>query len=447
MDSLTSRRRLLPILALAASVVSGWTSALAGSPIPAPALSLDQAIQRALANQAQIREAEHIVAQRTALQRAASADLLPALSLAGGGIWAQTDSGQPLWASANGARELIGQLQLSVPLYAPQARALEALARDQATVAQYQARQTRLLVAAQVTAAYYRLALSDNELDVWRRALSAAQDILTATQKSYRAGTRSQLDLTQARLTVSKAQAGLDQTQPLEAAARGVLALQTAYASAAALPPLAASTAPRRELPLETALVDQAARAQPLLQVAEGQIQAAHALLRYHRAARLPVVKANLGYGWDTVASPQARNLGWGASVTLQMPLFGFGRNRDRIDAAHEHLEAMEAGKVALLLQIRSRMAADYGAAQAADNALRNDQILAREARAVYDMTRKGYLAGALSGLALQQAENNWVQARLKLAGAAIRARLARAQLALDSGILPAAEPNTEEMP
>ena len=52
-------------------------------------------------------------------------------------------------------------------------------------------------------------------------------------------------------------------------------------------------------------------------------------------------------------------------------------------------------------------------------------------------MTRKGYLAGAESALALQQAENDWVQARLQSAGAAIRARLTRAQLALDSGLLP----------
>ena len=420
---------------------------MAGEPIPSPTLTLSQAIQRALANQAQIRAAEHLVAQRVAQQKAASADLLPSLSLATGGIWADTGNGQPLWASANGARELIGQLQLSIPLYAPQARAVETLAHDQVSVARYQARQARLLVAAEVTASYYRLALYANEGDVWRGALAAAQDILAATRKSYRAGARSRLDLTQARLTVSKAQAGLDQTLPLAAATRRVLALQTAYASDAALPPLAASATPRQELPRQSALLEQAARSQPLLQAAAGEIRAAHALVRYHQAARLPTVQARLGYGWDTIGTPQSRNLGWGGSVILRIPIFGFGRNRDRIDAAQENLAAMEAGKAALLLQIQSRIATDYGKAQAADNALRNDLTLAREAQAIYEMTRKGYLAGALSGLALQQAESNWVQAQLKLAGAAIQAQLARAQLILDSGLLPAGEPNNEDMP
>ncbi len=438
--------RLLPIFALAAGLLCGCAFAA-----PAvPTLSLAQAIQRALANQAQVREAEHVVAERMALRKAAAADLLPSLSLVVGGIWAKTADSRPLWASANGAHEAIGQLQLSIPLYAPQAHALKTLARNQVALARYQARQARLLVAAQVTASYYRLALWDNELAVWRRTLAAARDMLAATRKSYRAGTRSRLDLTQARLTASKAQAGLDQTVPEAAAARQVLALQTAYPTSA-LPPLTTDTPPRGGLPQETALLDRAARRQPLLQVADGEIQAAHALLRYHRAARLPVVRANLGYGWDTVTTPQAGNLGWGASVILQMPIFGFGRNRDRIDAAHEHLDAMESGKAALMLQIQSRMATDYGAAQAADNALRNDRIMAAEARAAYAMTRKGYLAGALSALALQQAENNWLQARLRLAGTVIRARLTRAQLALDSGVFPEAEPdagpNTEEMP
>lgn len=412
---------------------------LPSPPVTAAAFTLGDALQRALANQALVQQAQRTVAEKAALHRAAHADLLPSLSLAAGSIWTQARNGQPLFVSANGPREVIGQVQLNIPLYAPQAYALQTLAHNQLAVARYQARQARLLVAAQVTAAYYRLALWDNELSVWRKALGAARELLTATQKSFQAGTRSRLDLTQARLTLAGVQAGLDQAIPEAAAARRVLALQTGY-PARELPALVPISPPPGGLPGETVLTTQATQAQPLLQVAEGEIQAARTLLRYHQAARLPVVGVTGAYGVDTATVPQSRDLGWQGVVTLQMPIFGFGRNRDRIAAAQEHLAAVEAGKRALLLQVRSRIAADYGAAQAADNALRNDRTMAQEAQAVYEMTRKGYLAGALSALALQQAENNWVQARLKLAGAAIRARLARAQLALDSGVLPNSE-------
>lgn len=90
-----------------------------------------------------------------------------------------------------------------------------------------------------------------------------------------------------------------------------------------------------------------------------------------------------------------------------------------------------------MLLHIQNRIATDYGATQAALNALHNNQVVEQQAHVVYQMTRKGYLAGALSALALQQAEKDWVQARLKLAGAAIGVRLAKAQLTLDTGVLP----------
>ncbi len=402
-------------------------------------LTLGDAIRRALGNQPLVQEAKHRVTEKIALGKAAHANVLPSLSLAAGSIWTQSRNGQPVFVAANGAREVIGQIQLNMPLYAPQAYALGALASNQVAVARYQERQAVLLVAAQVTAAYYQLALWDNELAVWRKALAAAQELLAATQKSYLAGTRSRLALTQARLAASRARAGLEQAMPEGEAASRVLALQTAYRPGT-LPLLATVTSPVAGLPQEAVLTAQANRTQPLLLVADGEIQAARAMLQYHEAARLPEVAANGIYGVDTVTAPDARNLGWQASLTLQMPIFGFGRNRDRIAAAQEHLAALEEGKGALMLQVHSRVAGDYGAAQAADSALRNDRTMARESRAVYEMTRKGYLAGAVSALAMQQAENSWVQVRLRLAGAAIRARLARAQLDLDSGILPDGE-------
>ena len=399
-------------------------------------LTLQSAIQRALVNQAVVQQAQHLIAERQDQGRAAHAALLPALSLSTGSIWTQTQNGQPRFVSANGALELIGQVRLQIPLYAPQAYALSALARNRSAIARYRLQQTRLAVAAQVTMAYYQMALDDNELAVWHKALAAAHQMRTATQEGYRAGTRSRLDLNQSRLTLVRIRMGLDQARPRAQAARQVLALQTGYGMAA-LPALAPVVAPLTALPNTNMLRRQADQSQPLLRVADGEIQAARSLLHYRRAARLPVLAATGAYGVDTSTLPQSQPLGWQAILSLQVPIFGFGRNRDRVAAAQEQVAAMRAAKAALQLQIRSRLAADDGAAQAAANALQDAQTLARTARTVYIMTRKGYLAGAESALALQQAENGWVQAQLQSAGAAIRARLTRAQLALDSGLLP----------
>lgn len=406
---------------------------------PAGELTLGDAISRALANQALVLQAQHLVAAQAALRNAARAGVLPSLSLTGGGIWTQTRDSQPVLASANGAREVLGLIDLHVPVYSPSTYALEALARDRLMTARYRERQARLAVAAQVTVAYYRLALLDNEEQVWRRALRASRQLLDATKKSYRTGTRSRLDVTQAQLAVANARAGLDRTVPQARAASRVLALETGYASSS-LPRLAGTRPPAVALPPSSAFDARAERAQPLLQVAASEIQAARDKVRLRQAARLPAVAIDGGYGLDTTEPPQARDLGWQTSVTVHMPLFGFGRNRDRIDAARESLMAMEAGKSALALTVHTRIAADHGSAEAADKAVQNERRIAQEAQAVSTMTRKGYLAGTLSALALSQAENNWVQARLAYAGAAIRARLARAQLALDAGTLPHSE-------
>jgi outer membrane protein len=414
----------------------GISACLLSGNVAADDLTLRSAIQRALVNQAVVQQAQHMIAERQDLGRAAHADLLPALSLSTGGIWTQIQNGQPRFVSANGARELIGQVRLQIPLYTPQAYALSALASDRSAIARYRLQQTRLAVAAQVTMAYYQVALDDNALAVWRKALAAARQMLTATQEGYRAGTRSRLDLSQSKLTLVRIRMGLDQARPRAQAARQVLALQTGYTTAT-LPTLARVAVPRTALPGTHTLRQQADQSQPLLRVANGEIQSARSLLRYQQAARLPVIAATGAYGVDTSTPPQSRQLGWQAILSLQMPIFGFGRNRDRVAAAQEQVAAMQAAKAALRLQIRSRLAADYGAAQAAANALQDAQTLARAARTVYTMTRKGYLAGAESALALQQAENGWVQAQLQSAGAAIRARLTRAQLALDSGLLP----------
>lgn len=403
---------------------------------PGRVLTLRDAISRALAHQALVLQAQHLAAAQAALRQAAHADLLPSLSLAGGGIWTQTRDSQPVFVSANGAREVLAQITLHVPVYSPSAYALEALARDRLMTARYRERQARLAVAAEVTAAYYRLALLDNEEKVWRRALRAAQQLRTATTKSYEAGTRSRLDVTQAELSVANAQAGLDRTVPLVRAAVRVLALETAY-TPLSLPPLPRMAPPTGILPPSTVLDARADRRQPLIQVADSQIRAAKATVRLRQAARLPVVAVDGGYGVDTTNTPQARNLGWQAAVTLHMPLFGFGRNRDRIDAAREQRMAMEAGRDALLLNVHARIASDYGLAEAAEKAVQNERRIARDAQTVSAMTRKGYLIGTLSALALSQAENNWVQARLAYAGAAIRAQLAQAQLDLDVGTLP----------
>lgn len=399
-------------------------------------LTLPVAIIEALRTQPQMTQSVHAMAAGRALSQAAHAVLLPQISLVAGSIWSESRNGHPLFAAAIGPREVIGQIQVSVPLYTPQLHALANAAKDQAAITRSQEMETRLVVAAQVVNAYYQLELLQNQAAIWRSTLDVARKLYLHTHKAYTAGAASKLDLIQTALLRNKARTGLQQTETGLRAATRLLNLQIGRAPAGKI--MLSNGQAFASPPPRPSLLDlQAKRTQPLIQVADRQITSGRAQVQVQRDATLPTVSVGMAYGIDTITAPQTGDLGWQGAVTVSMPIFGFGAHKDRIAATQEQVAALTAARRALILQIDSRIAHDYGAAQGAEKTLDNDRIAAREAFSIYTMTRKGYFAGALNALNLAQAEGGWVRARLRLVGARIAVQMTRAQLELDMGRYP----------
>ncbi len=402
----------------------------------AATLTLPAAIAAALRTQPQICQSAHDASASRDLSRAAHAATLPQISLAAGSIWSESRAGQPLFVSANGPREVIGQLRVSFPLYDPQLSALAQVARDQSVVAQWQYQATRLKVVATVVNDYYRLATLLTQERIWNSTFSTAEKLFRDTQRAYRAGAVSRLDLVQTELLRNKARTGLQQSAAEVRAAMQVMNLQMGLPrrSVWELPKVSDSIQP---LPAFHALAAQAETAQPLLQVVKRQIDVAQAQVDVQRGATLPTVRAYGAYGVDTATAPRGNDLGWQGALNLSIPIFGFGAHGQQIAAAQERVAALRSAREALILQIRSRIAQDYGAARAARKTLANTRRAAQEAERVYVMTREGYFAGAINALNLAQAESSWVRARLELASAAVAVRLTRIQLDLDTGRYP----------
>ena len=401
-----------------------------------PLLTLPAAIAGALHTQPQVAQSAYTVAENEDLSRAAQARLLPRLSVAGGSLWSESRNHLPLFVAANAPREIIGQVRVTVPLYVPQLRALASAAKDEAAIARSRQAQARLAVVAQVVDSYYQLALMRTQAAIWRSTLRSVLTLYQDTQKSYTLGATSRLNLVQTHLLLGKAQAGLEQTAAQMRAAARVLNLQIGRPAHAPLP-LATMGVVRQSLPSESRIDRQAQRTQPLLQVARHEIALGRAQVRVHQGLRLPTIGAAVAYGVDTATIPQSGDVGWQGGVFFSMPLFGFGGYRDQIAASREQVAALRAGRRALILQMDSQIAHDYGAALAANRMLANARGTAQGAKSVYRMTREGYLAGALNALDLAQAEGSWLRARLRLASARVQVRMTRAQLALDSGRYP----------
>lgn len=426
------------VLALVCALSAGpAVSAARAAPQPGPtALPLAAAIAEALRVAPQVTQAAHLRAAGNYGVRASRAALLPHLSLTAGRFWTETRDGRPLYAAANGPRETIGLVQVSLPVYAPQVRALARLARDQAALASSQQAQARLLVAAQVTNAWYRLVLMRARQRIWASTLRSVDLLYRGVRQKYAVGAAAVLDLAQTRLLRHNAESGLQQATAQRRAARRVLNLLLARAPASpvTLPVLRPSD---RLLPAEGHWVAVARHAQPLLRVAARRIAVGHAQAGIQRAARLPTITAHVGYGVDAPDTPNRRALGWQIFLGVRMPLFNFGEQSDRIADADERVAALRAARRALLLQIRTTIARDYGSASAAERAYVQAVKQRHDARSVYRMTREGFHTGTLNALELAQAENGWLQARLHVATTLVLLRMARTQLRLDAGRYP----------
>ena len=399
-------------------------------------LPLSAAIATALRVSPQVGEAQDLRTAGRYGARAGRAALLPRLSVVAGRYWTQSRDGQPLYVSANGPQETFGLLQLSLPLYSPQLRALARLARDRAALARSEQAQARLGVAAQVADGWYQLALLRARVRIWKSTLRSVDILYRGTQQKYAVGAAAVLDLEQTKLLRHTAESGLQQARAQRRAAQRVLDVLLGRVPSApiVLPALRPASRP---LPAEPLWIEKARRAQPLLRIAARQIAVGNAQAGTLRATRLPTVTAGVDYGVDTVPTPRAGDLGWEVFLGLRMPIFNFGAQRDRIADAEARVAALRAARRSVLLQIRMTIAHDYGSARATERAYRQALKQRREARSVYDMTRDGYKAGTLNALDLAQAENGWLQARLRVASMLVLLRMARTQLRLDAGTYP----------
>jgi outer membrane protein TolC len=403
-------------------------------------ISLSQAIKRAVSKQGNILKAEHIIAEETDLKKAAYAGLMPDITIVGGGIWTQMRNGSPLFASANGMREYIGQIRLTVPIFNPKSYALISLSRSNLEIAKYRLRLARLIIAAQVTQDYYGLILLKNEINIQLKTLSNIKKIFNATENGYKTGNLPRLDVVQIGFLITKLQTDLNVLISRLKAMEYIFSIEIfckKFNTDKLSPFLSDAYASNYKLPALNSLILNAIKKQPLIKIAKAEIKSADADVSINKAAKLPNIQGGASYGEDTINSVDIPDLGWQFFVTLNIPISNFGLHSDYADAANEKLMALQSAKSALKLSIKKKLALDYGFAKAQEKRISGAKILVKESESVYKMTEEGYLAGEFNALALQEAQNNRIKAQLTLAKAINRFYLATAQLDIDMGIIP----------
>ncbi|MDA8159019.1 MAG: TolC family protein [Deltaproteobacteria bacterium] len=418
------------------------------SPLSAPGrikISLASAIKRALSNQGNILKAEHIISERMDLKKAAYAGLLPDIAVNAGGIWTRTKNGYPVFASANGMRELIGQVGLTVPIFDPKIYGEISLAGNNLKVAEYRLRLARLFTAARITQYFYGLILLKDEIKIERKALYGAKKILTAAKIGYKAGSLPRFDVVQTELMAAGLQTNLEILKSKVKSFERMFLMEIFYgnvhtAKLFLLIPVPESAGLYRRIPPLNNLISKAVKKQPLIKIARAEIESAKASVSISKAGKLPSIQGGGAYGEDTVNSFDAPDLGWQFFVILNIPIYNFGLHKDYIDAANERLMALKSAESAVKLSVKKRLTIDYGRAAASKKKIYGAKILVKKSYEAFKMTKEGYLAGAFNALELQEAQNNWIKSRLELAKAINEFYLAISQLDIDMGIIPSGD-------
>ncbi|HEX3986469.1 MAG TPA: TolC family protein [Acidobacteriaceae bacterium] len=426
-------------------------AAAVNAPSPAAgAITLSQAIALALKNDP---------AYAGALAASGSARLDAALSRSA--LLPNADAhGQYLYTQPNGVRNQAGQIgsqaaprfiaNNAIREYAAQVLVNESLsfasfagyqrARGLAAQSAADLESARRDLVVRVVAAYFGVLSASEKEKVAQRALTEAQTFLDLTQKLESGREVAHADVVKADLSDQQRQRELgDATLAAEKARLdlGVLLFpdpRTPYSL------VAAGQIPD-PLPDRATTEAESGKNNPDLRSALAALHAAHSEVFAARAGYFPALALNYSWGIDApqfaVNGPDGvRNLGYSASVGLDIPLWDWFATHDRVRQSELREHAAQAALTTVQRTLIAQLDEFYSEARVASDQVASFQTSVDTARESLRLTRLRYSAGEALALEVVDAENALAQAESALADGRLRAQVARANLQTLTGVL-----------
>jgi len=349
----------------------------------------------------------------------------------------------------NGVHEYIAQADVHQAISAPlmfayrRTALLQAVARDQATMAE-----RGLLVT--VIQAYATLYGAEARLKTSEDTLRAAQNFLTITKERQQNGDAAYADVLKARIQADDAQSAVDDLGLTREQARVALALLI-FPDMNQPFQLADDPSQVLTLPPMTEAQAEAAASNPELDAARKDERAARKGLDAARAGYLPALSfdyyygidanqfATYGYSYSTYegfARKRIQNLGYSALASLNLPLFTWGATHSKVKDA----KSMEDVAQMDLSFARRQAVGDFEQYYAAAQTAQQDVAIRRQAVADAIESRKltllQYRAGAATALEVVTAESDVDTESAALYDAITRYATAVASLATLTGRL-----------
>ncbi len=311
--------------------------------------------------------------------------------------------------------------------------ALEAIARAKEEIARRGLKVT-------VTKDYYALVVSERKYATAQESLKQSEHFLAMSRNQESAGEVAHSDVIKAQIQFNQQQAVMRDAQlqmEQDRLTLAVLLFPTFTENFSVVDDLDEG----QTLPPFSDAQAMAARENPDLQVALEAMRESSLGVSIARSALLPTVSADLDYGIEAnrfafrsvvTAFPEKGplpNLGYFATITLNLPVWDWGSLRSKLRQAEYQRQQARVELTLAQRQTVSELYSFYNEAQTAKSTVATLREAADLASEELRLTNLRYQAGQASALEVVDAQNTFTQARNASDDAQARFRLALAQL------------------
>jgi outer membrane protein TolC len=400
-------------------------------------ITFAEAIQRSLSHNSTVLVAVQEIARVHGIMREVRAASLPALFA--NGAYTRLDADRTLTSATAGATVVqprdswTGNLQLTVPVIAPQRWVQWAHASEQVDVARLSAEDVRRQIAITAARTYVSVLAQHRLVDANQQAVDNARDHYEDAQARLSAGTGSRLDLVRAGQELATSQSQLQAATTALVRAQEVLG--TIAGADAALDSTDEIVFPPLPVPADALSEAEARRADIVAQ--RKRLEAAQHVVRDSYADFLPLVTAVAQPFASSYASLSTPTTGWQAQLVLTLPIYEGGFRYGAIEERRAERDQARELLDAALRQARSDVRTAFVELERADLGLREARDASRLAAEALDITTLAYHAGATNDLDVVDAERRARDAATATAVAEDTARQARIDVLAAAGRFP----------
>lgn len=412
-----------------------------------PVISLQQAIERARANEPTFAAAA-AAAKVAQLDRSiARSALLPIVTAHNQFLYTQPNGATtgvgltgpaPRFIANNAVHEYMSQGLVTETLGLQQVNAYSKAAA-QAAVAQAELEVARRGLVSTVVGLYYGASSSFAKLAVAQRAAAVAAEFTKLTMQREAVREVAHADVVKAQLQQQQRERDLADATIAVSRSRlelGVLLFPDPRSPyQVEIPAIPPPLAPRAEI--EAA----AGKLNPELQSALAQLRVSNLSVTGARAMYLPDLVLNYTYGID---APQfaangpdgVRNLGYSASATLDIPVWDWFSTAHKVKQSQIQRDTAKIVLSATQRRLIAQLEEFYAEAAAAQMQLASLDLSVQTAAESLRLTRLRYTAGEATVLEVVDAQNSLTMAEVARADGSVRYQTALAQLQLLTGTI-----------